>query len=46
MLIFLVASFANLEIITGAFLTAYVMIQVTGIDPKEIFSAGFRALGI
>jgi|GEM_PF-5394479 hypothetical protein len=46
MLIFLVASFANLGIITGAFPATYVMIQVTGIDPKEILSAGFRALGI
>jgi uncharacterized protein YjbI with pentapeptide repeats len=36
----------NRAILTGASPAAYVMIQVTGIDPKEIRSAGFRALGI
>jgi len=46
MRILLVASFANLGSMTGAILAAYVMIEVTGIDPRDILMAGFKALGI
>ena len=46
MRVLLVASFANLGSMTGAFLAAYVMIQVTGIDPRDILMAGFKTLGI
>jgi pheromone shutdown protein TraB len=46
MRILLVASFANLGSMTGAILAAYVMIEVTGIDPRDVLMAGFKALGI
>ena len=46
MRVLLVASFANLGSMTGAFLAAYVMIQVTGIDPRDILMAGFKTLGL
>ena len=46
MRVLLVASFANLGSMTGAFLAAYVMIQITGIDPRDILMAGFKTLGL
>jgi len=46
MRVLLVASFANIGSMTGTFLGAYVMMQVTGIDPREILLAGFNAIGL
>jgi pheromone shutdown-related protein TraB len=46
MRVLLVASFANLGSMTGAFVAAYVMVQITGIDPKEVLLAGFHTLGL
>lgn len=46
MRVLLVASFANLGSMTGAFLAAYVMIQIIGIDPRDILMAGFKTLGL
>ena len=46
MRVLLVASFANIGSMAGAFLAVYVMMQVTGIDPRDIFFAGFKTLGI
>ncbi|WP_292380708.1 TraB/GumN family protein [Methanosarcina sp. UBA289] len=46
MRVLLVASFANLGSMTGTFLGAYVMMQVTGIDPRDILLAGFHAIGL
>jgi len=30
----------------GTFVGAYVMMQVTGIDPRDILLAGFHAIGL
>jgi pheromone shutdown-related protein TraB len=46
MRVLLVASFANLGSMTGAFVAAYVMVRVTGIDPKDVLLAGFHTLGL
>lgn len=46
MRVLLVASFANIGSMIGTFLGAYVMIQVTGLDPREILLSGFSALGL
>ena len=46
MRVLLVASFANIGSMTGTFLGAYVMMQVTGLDPREILLAGFNAIGL
>lgn len=46
MRVLLVASFANIGSMTGTFLGAYVMMQVTGIDPREILLAGLNAIGL
>ena len=45
MRVLLVASFANVGSVIGTFLGAYVMVQVTGIDPREVILSGFSALG-
>ena len=46
----LVAALANLGSMAGTFLGVYVMLEVTGINPKEMIqagiSAGFLALGL
>lgn len=46
MRVLLVASFANIGSVIGTFLGAYVMLQVTGLDPKDLLSSGFSALGL
>jgi pheromone shutdown-related protein TraB len=46
MRVLLVASFANIGSVIGTFLGAYVMIQVTGLDPRDILLSGFSALGL
>ncbi len=46
MRVLLVASFANIGSMTGTFLGAYVMIRVTGLDPRDILLSGFNALGL
>ena len=46
MRVLLVASFANIGSMTGTFLGAYVMIRVTGLDPRDILLSGFNALDL
>ena len=46
MRVLLVASFANIGSIVGAFLGGYVIMQVTGFDPRDILFAGLRVLGL
>ncbi|MGB9941291.1 TraB/GumN family protein [Methanosarcina sp.] len=46
MRVLLVASFANIGSMTGTVLGAYVMMQVTGLDPRDILLAGFNAIGL
>jgi len=46
MRVLLVASFANIGSATGAFVAAYVMMQITGLGPMDILHAGFNALGL
>jgi len=46
MRVLLVASFANVGSVIGTFLGAYVMVQVTGIDPRDVILSGFSALGL
>lgn len=46
MRVLLVASFANVGSMAGTFVGAYVMMQVTGIDPRDILLAGFHAIGL
>ncbi|MGP8321826.1 MAG: TraB/GumN family protein [Methanosarcinaceae archaeon] len=43
--VILVAAFANIGSMIGTFLGAYVMMQVAGIDPREIIIAGFANIG-
>ncbi|WP_052306390.1 hypothetical protein [Methanosalsum zhilinae] len=44
--VILVAALANLGSVLGTFLGAYVMIQVAGIDPREVISAGLAGIGL
>jgi len=46
MRVLLVASFANIGSVIGTFLGAYVMMQVTGLDPQDLLHSGFSALGL
>jgi len=46
MRVLLVASFANIGSMTGTFVAAYVMMHVTGIDPRDVLLSGFNALGL
>lgn len=46
MRVLLVASFANIGSIIGTFLGVHIMLKVTGLDPVEIITAGFGALGL
>jgi len=46
MRVLLVASFANIGSMTGTFVAAYVMLHVTGIDPRDVLLSGFNALGL
>jgi pheromone shutdown-related protein TraB len=46
MRVLLVASFANIGSATGAFVAAYVMMQITGLGPMDILHAGFNAIGL
>jgi pheromone shutdown protein TraB len=46
MRVLLVASFANIGSMTGTFLGAYVMMHVTGLDPREILLAGLNGIGL
>ncbi|MBW6470972.1 MAG: TraB/GumN family protein [Methanosarcinaceae archaeon] len=43
--VILVAAFANIGSMIGTFLGVYVMMQVAGIDPRDIINAGFAAIG-
>lgn len=44
--VILVAAFANIGSMIGTFLGVYVMMQVTGVDPRDVISAGFTAIGL
>jgi pheromone shutdown-related protein TraB len=46
MRVLLVASFANLGSMAGVVLAVYVVSQIISIDPRVIFMAGFKTLGI
>lgn len=46
MRVLLVASFANIGSVIGTFLGAYVMMQVTGLDPQELLHSGLNAIGL
>jgi hypothetical protein len=46
MRVLLVANFANIGSIVDAFLGGYVIMQVTGFDPRDILFAGLRVLGL
>jgi pheromone shutdown-related protein TraB len=46
MRVLLVASFANIGAATGAFLGVYVMMQITGLNPKDILLAGLKVIGL
>jgi len=46
MRVLLVASFANIGSATGAFVAAYVMMQVTGLGPMDIIHAGLNVIGL
>jgi pheromone shutdown protein TraB len=46
MRVLLVASFANVGSATGAFVAAYVMMQVTGLGPMDIIHAGLTVIGL
>jgi pheromone shutdown protein TraB len=46
MRVLLVASFANIGSMTGTFVAAYVMMHVTGIDPRDVLLSGFSAIGL
>jgi len=45
MRVLLVASFANLGSMAGVFVAVYVVVKFIGIDPRDIFLAGFKTLG-
>jgi len=45
MRVLLVASFANIGSVVGAVLGGYIIMQVTGFDPKDIIFVGLRTLG-
>ncbi len=44
--VILVAAFANIGSMIGTFLGVYVMMQVAGIDPRDVISAGFAGIGL
>lgn len=44
--VILVAAFANIGSMIGTFLGVYVMMQVAGIDPRDVISAGFASVGL
>jgi pheromone shutdown protein TraB len=44
--VILVAAFANIGSMIGTFLGVYVMMQVAGIDPRDVISNGFTAIGL
>lgn len=46
MRVLLVASFANIGSMTGTLLGVHVMMQVIGLDPRDILLSGFNALGL
>lgn len=46
MRVLLVASFANIGSMIGTFLGAYVMLQVTGLNPQDLLHSGLIALGL
>lgn len=46
MRVLLVASFANLGSMAGVLLAVYVVINIVGMDPRDIFMNGFRNLWI
>ncbi len=44
--VILVAALANIGSMIGTFLGVYVMMQVAGIDPRDVISAGFHTIGL
>jgi len=44
--VILVAALANIGSMIGTFLGVYVMMQIAGIDPRDVISAGFRGIGL
>jgi pheromone shutdown-related protein TraB len=46
MRVLLVASFANIGSVVGAVLGGYIIMQVTGFDPRDIIFAGLKTLGL
>jgi pheromone shutdown-related protein TraB len=46
MRVLLVASLANIGSVVGAVLGGYVIMQVTGFDPRDIIFAGLKTLGL
>lgn len=44
--VIMVAAFANIGSTIGTFIGVYVMVQVTGIDPREVIGAGLMAIGL
>lgn len=46
MRVLLVASFANLGSMAGVLLTVFIVTRFFGVDPRDVFMAGFRTLGI
>jgi pheromone shutdown-related protein TraB len=44
--VILVTALTNLGSMIGTFLGVYVMMQVAGIDPRDVISAGFSAIGL
>ncbi len=46
MRVLLVASFANIGSATGAFVAAYVMMQITGLGPMDVIHAGLNVIGL
>ncbi|NOQ47775.1 MAG: TraB family protein, partial [Methanococcoides sp.] len=41
-----VAALANVGSTIGTFLGVYVMVQITGLDPRDIISAGLSVIGL
>jgi len=44
--VILVAALANIGSMIGTFLGVYVMMQIAGIDPRDVISAGLRGIGL
>jgi pheromone shutdown-related protein TraB len=44
--VILVAALANIGSMIGTFVGVYVMMQIAGIDPRDVISAGFSTIGL